>query len=246
MWWQAVFWILLIPLIVIELIVFLKSRKFSWLLFAASVFTYIVAVCYTIDVFKMGRNGIILTLLASAVLMFIIGRMLGKKVKKEKSFPKTDVTIAIAIAVIMVVVFAVSVIFGKLTTSTAPVASVALKDVMIPSDKGEIYPSNGVKILTTTATNDFILPVPVKEAYYSVCIETENGLYQLGKRGDYGYDQYPEVPARSTKSFDYSVEAYRPYESGKPSRILVYAATMETQWMPCDDKATPLYTIPIV
>jgi len=81
-WAIGVFAGLLIPLIIILLIVYLKSKEFYRLLYIVSVFTYAMTIMYWIDVYHLSRNSIIGLLLLSSVLMILIGRIF-RKVKEK-------------------------------------------------------------------------------------------------------------------------------------------------------------------
>lgn len=249
-WWMIVFWLLLVPLIIVEIIVYLKSKKFYWLIYALAIFTYVIAVCYTVDVFDLGKNAIILILLASAALMFLVGRQIGKIVKRRKSVSVLSRSILIILGALLVVVFTVSVMFGTLDESTVPMSSVAANKILVsnPKDQGP-YPANGVSIMTSTYTNRFFMPVPVKPSYYRVCLVMNTGAVQLGQVYA-SQDEFNEVPAGQTKSVDYRVmpnQVYDPNITLVPQKVLVYSTTMDKQWESCDvDAGAPLYTIPVV
>lgn len=249
-WWMVVFWLLLIPLIIVEIIVYLMSKKFYWLVYALAIFTYVISVCYMVDVFDMGKNAIILILLASAALMFVVGRQIGKKAKRQSRVSKCSRNALLALGAVLIVVFVVSVVFGRLQETVVPAASVAAEKIVInnPKDQGP-YPANGVTVMTMSYANGFILPVPVKQEYYRVCLVMESGSVQLGQYYA-DSDRFNEVPARSTKTVEYKVmpnQVYDPAAALVPKEILVYKSTQEKQWEPCEaDSGEPLYTIPVV
>ena len=83
-WAPVVFWVLLIPLIIVLLIVYLRSKRLYRLLYIASVFTYAMTIMYWIDVYQLGRNSIIGLLVLSSLLMILIGRLFHKKNEKRK------------------------------------------------------------------------------------------------------------------------------------------------------------------
>lgn len=249
-WWVAVFWILLIPLVAVEIIVYLKSKKFFWLIYALAIFTYVIAVCYTIDAFDVGKNAIILTLLGSAVLMFLVGRQLGKKNKKQKRVSKSMVWSIVALGALIVIVFTVSVIFGTLAQSTTPAASIAAAKIQVNNPKSEgPFPAGSITVMTTTYTNSFYLPVPVKQEYYTVCLVTSTGSVLLNQIYT-AQEQFPEVGAGKTKSVEYKVQPntiYDPNATSVPQKVLVYKTTQVKQWEPCDTQnGTPLYTIQVI
>ncbi|MBI4146231.1 hypothetical protein HY489_02740 [Candidatus Woesearchaeota archaeon] len=73
MWAQVVFWALVIPLLIVLLIVYLKSKKLHRLMYILSVFTYSMTIMYAIDAYDLGRNAILGLLAFSAALMMYLG-----------------------------------------------------------------------------------------------------------------------------------------------------------------------------
>ena len=73
MWVEIVFWILLVPLLILLSIVYWKSKAFYRLFYILSVFTYSMLIMYLIDAFSLGKNSILGLLFFSAVLMMLIG-----------------------------------------------------------------------------------------------------------------------------------------------------------------------------
>lgn len=246
-WWFVVFWILLIPLIVIELIIFLKSRKFFWLVFALAVFTYIVAVSYTIDVFDLGRNAIILILLASAALMFIIGRQLGKRPRKRVAASEKWTTIALS--ALIVLLFVISVIFGKAAETTTPVPSLSQSEIVktYNEQKGIDYRDQSVVVLKRTITNNFFLPVPVKQYQYMGCLVTDKGTFNLDPYSY--YEQNEEVGAGETKIIDAKLQPHHQPQTTplKATELRVYVEdSREYSRAPCETiTKEPDYRIPV-
>jgi hypothetical protein len=249
-WWFIVFWILLFPLVIVEILIFLKSRKFYWLVYALSIFTYIVAVSYTIDVFDMGRNAIILTLLASAVLMFFIGRQLGKKVKPQKRVSRKEMYIAISLAAIMVIVFVVSVIFGRLQETVTPVESIKESDIVRTyEDQPKFEPQMAqVTVLKRTLSNTFILPVPVSQKNYLACIVTDQGVFNVEPYYE-RVTQDEEVGPGKTKTININIPPYYRTKEQEvdATAIRLYSTEDPYSSFPCDSlEQQPDYTIPIV
>jgi hypothetical protein len=251
MWWQAVFWILLIPLVIVEIIVFLKTKRFAWLLYALAIFVYVVAVCYTLDVFAVGRNAIILTLLASSALMALIGRRLGKSVSKKRRVSRPTLYFAIGLALALALLFILNVTGGPATERLVPVASIKGVDILFHSEAGKVEPygPRTVTLATRELTNTFWLPLPAVGTTYRACVETSNGWSELSWNSD--YEQYPEVPARSTKSY---AVTFTPAWADATARIigkdvLLYGfstdATTNQPWGACDTLGEPLARIPI-
>ena len=77
-WAPVVFWVLLVPLLVVMLIVYLRSKKLYRLLYITSVFAYAMSIMYWIDAYQLGRNAIIGLLLLSSILMIYLGYRLRK------------------------------------------------------------------------------------------------------------------------------------------------------------------------
>ena len=78
-WAPIVFWVLLVPLLIVMLIVYLRSKELYRLVYILSVFTYTMTIMYWIDAYQLGRNAIIGLLLLSALLMMLIGYHIRKK-----------------------------------------------------------------------------------------------------------------------------------------------------------------------
>lgn len=240
MWWQVVFWILLLPLVIVEIIVFLKTKRFSWLIYSLAIFSYVVAVSYTLDVFSAGRNAVILTLLASSGLMVLMGRYLGRRVKKAKRVSRAGVFIVWALIGVLALLFIVSAIGGRLQETTTPVASVS-KDAltMFVAKPGELPLTPGVTLLTREVHNPFFLPVPIKSVTYRACIETTAGWRELS--GRQSWDLPPEVAARSdlTLKVDFEPAWVDQAERVVGNEVLVYAfdatgTSTDRAWAPCD------------
>ena len=73
MWAQVVFWVLLVPLLIVLLVIYVKSRRLYRLFYILSVFTYAMTVMYAIDAYQLGRNAIIGLLALSSVVMMYVG-----------------------------------------------------------------------------------------------------------------------------------------------------------------------------
>jgi hypothetical protein len=255
MWWQLVFWILLLPLIVIELTIFMRSKKLFWLVYALSIFAYVIAVSYTLDVFDASRNAIIVTLLVSAVVMALIGRHLGKGAQKRKGTRMPIVVAAVLIAA-MAVLFAVSAWQGVAANSrstVAPVESVSVQDLtrIVDDTKPNPLGDESVTLITRTVENRFFLPVPVRSLSVRVCLDTPTGFQELYlfERAE----QNPEVAPHSTREIAltfsplYVSEEQQGALVGK--EILIYrledGAGTEMSYVPCEQMESPEWRIPI-
>lgn len=76
----GIFWIGL----VVAIILFAMKRKWYPMMYLISVSLYIFTVGFIIDVFDLSKNGILLILAFSAVLMIGLGLYLSKKIQKLK------------------------------------------------------------------------------------------------------------------------------------------------------------------
>lgn len=251
MWWQAVFGILLIPLVVVEFIVFLKTKRFAWLIYALSIFTYVVAVCYTLDVFAAGRNAIILTLLASSVLMALIGWRLGKSRRKAKRISRPILYAAIGLVAVLALLFVVNAVGGPAVERLVPVASIDADEITYRSEAGKVEPygPRTITLATRELTNSFWLPLPAERVTYRACVETSLGWSELSWSSD--YEQYPEVPARGTSTYDVT---FTPAWVDANARVtgtavLLYAfpndGMTDRSWAACDTLGEPVARIPI-
>jgi len=73
---------LIIPIIIILIIAYVKSKKFYPLMYVLSIFAYVNFVIYIIDKFDFGKAGITLILSISAVLLIILGLFFSKIIKR--------------------------------------------------------------------------------------------------------------------------------------------------------------------
>lgn len=60
--------------IIIAVIYYLRYKKFSIVVFVASISTYVFAVFYTWDVFDLNKNWVLMILLISSIIMMILGK----------------------------------------------------------------------------------------------------------------------------------------------------------------------------
>jgi len=85
MWSLVVFWVLIVPLIIVMAIVYATGRKLYRLLYILSVFTYAMTIMYAIDAFDLSKNAIIILLAISSLLMILLGlKFRKKKIKRGK------------------------------------------------------------------------------------------------------------------------------------------------------------------
>jgi hypothetical protein len=67
---------------------YLKYKKVSQTVFIASISTYIFAVFYAMDVFKLSKNGVLGLLVISTILMMVVGKYFSKKVNTTTKLKK--------------------------------------------------------------------------------------------------------------------------------------------------------------
>lgn len=243
MWWEPVFWILLIPLIVVEIIIFVKTKRIYWLIYALAIFTYVVTVSYTLDVFDANRNAIILTLIASAILMALIGRHLGKTHKKQKEVSRAALTMASILAIFMILLFAISAIFGQAEETVQPVDSLTTQEITFTVSRDEPRPFeqvDGPIILVRSITNPFVLPIPIEQKEYRACLVTSSGLQEVFVQQS--YERYPEVAPGDTEEFNVRVNPTGLQEETNVTELRVYESE---EYVPCSDRGAPDYLIPI-
>lgn len=59
--------------LVFAIVYYFKFKKIYLILYIAAIATYIFSVFYTWDVFELNKNGVLLMLLASTVVMILLG-----------------------------------------------------------------------------------------------------------------------------------------------------------------------------
>jgi len=246
MWWIAVFWILLVPLVIIEFVVYLKTRKFSWLVYAIALFTFITAVNYTIDVFSLSRNAIIIILLACSALMALIGRQIGKKTVNAK----VRVIISIVLFSVMFLLAATSVIFGQVSEVITPRSSIPANEfISFYTAQGDIkyIPGQQATILTRSVTNNFFLPAPVQQHTFRTCLKSASGMQEMYYEQSYTGNE--EVGAKSTKEIPIRVGSVQLDKNDAPIELLIYKiqpSAYSRAYIPCQELGEPDWRIPIV
>ena len=77
----GIFWVGLI----VSIILFAVKRKWYPIMYLVSICLYIFTAGFMIDVFDMGKNGILGVLAFSALIMILLGFYLSVSSKKEKA-----------------------------------------------------------------------------------------------------------------------------------------------------------------
>ncbi|MEK6974637.1 MAG: hypothetical protein AABW41_05375 [Nanoarchaeota archaeon] len=80
----GIFWVSLI----VAIILYAIKRKWSPLVYMISVSLYIFTVGFVIDIFELKKNGVLLILFASALIMILLGWYLSKKLDPLKTVKK--------------------------------------------------------------------------------------------------------------------------------------------------------------
>ncbi len=219
-WAPVVFWVLLVPLLIVMLIVYLRSKRFFRLVYIISVFTYAMMIMYWIDSYKLGRNAIIGLLVLSSLLMIFLGYLMhidaSKKLKRQNA--KISITCIVLIAII--ITLSAMPIGWQITTSQ--VSSVSLQDIMPILEEGKPhYATPGTNIYSITITNTF-LPRQYELPIANACLyNTEKNAYQwtnvnwdvTGLPSDFGPNLNTIELGRETKTANLRITSnpqYRP------------------------------------
>ncbi len=178
MFWQPLFWGLLIPCLIVLGILYGTTRKVYKLFYILSLFVYVIAVAYIIDVFDLGRNWILALLVFSAVLMILIAAWLSRKgEEKPKKRDKSDAGAAgkrhlwtlLGILVVMLLLIIVSGLDIGVTREVSVAQSLERSQLIVPLSAGEPYPLPPVPVANYSYANAFFLPVVVPDQYFLAC-----------------------------------------------------------------------------
>ncbi len=165
MWWQVLFWFLLVPTLVILGVVYGTSKKLYKLFYILAAFTYVIFIAYVIDVFSLGRNWILGLLVFSALLMLLLGYRLATREKRGKrartSRARQNRRCWVVLAAILTLMLAL-IILGSLDTGFS-------REVQIGNlTRGEVLAMSG-RVATFTYSNSFILPQVIPDQYVVAC-----------------------------------------------------------------------------
>lgn len=224
-WAPIVFWVLLVPLLIVMLIVYLRSKKFSRLVFILSVFTYAMTVMYWIDAYKLGRNAIVGLLVASSILMMYLGWRMHKE-KQKKTNSTRSAKLAALCMVIIAIIVAISAAPIGWNVSGIAARSVRLSDIQPILEEGQPSYPTSFPIYTMTITNNFI-PRQFELPQASVCLyNTEkksatnaNVMWDIGQeQSDFGlFGQVVEVMS-GTKIANLKISS-NPYYKPSPREV---------------------------
>ena len=84
MWVEVVFWLLVIPLLILLMVLYAKGKRLYKVMYVLSVFTYSMLIMYTIDAYDLNRDWILGLLAFSALLMMLVGYHFHKGPQKRK------------------------------------------------------------------------------------------------------------------------------------------------------------------
>ena len=79
----SIFWIGLI----VGIILFAKSKRLYSVFYVISIALYIFTAGFMIDAFNFGKNGILITLVFSAILFMVLGYYFSKVLRSETPTP---------------------------------------------------------------------------------------------------------------------------------------------------------------
>jgi len=165
-WWQILFWFLLVPTLIILGVVYGTSKRLYKLFYILASFTYVIFIAYLIDVFSLGKNWILGLLVFSAVLMLLLGyRLATKRGKVRTRRAKQDRRCWFLLALILVLML-VLVILGSLArVMRTPhlVVSLPRQEVAATTMGG------GVSLGTMTYENSFFLPATIPDRAVTAC-----------------------------------------------------------------------------
>ncbi len=225
MWWQVLFWALLVPCLIVLGIVYGTSRKLYRLFQILATFTYVILVAYVIDVFSLGRNWILGLLVLSAVLMLLLGyRMARKPAKRRKPSSANLVALAVLVAVMLLLI-----VLGALRLGTTrDVAAVPSLTRAALWTNASAYPSEpSVPVANITYADGSFLPYVVPDQYFAACFRDAQGGYAPEDLSVFidGQNVYPgdsafeEVMPGETVTRHLSVvQRLRPVEKGDPGQ----------------------------
>ncbi len=79
MWVQVVFWVLVIPLLILLMILYARGKKLYRVMYILSAFTYSMLIMYLIDAYDLNRDWILGLLALSTIIMMFAGYHFHKK-----------------------------------------------------------------------------------------------------------------------------------------------------------------------
>ena len=188
MWWPVVFWVLLVPLLIVLGITYASTRKLYRLSHLLSLFTYIVLIAYVIDVFRLNKDWILGLLFLSTILIIGAGVYVSRQQPKKKknrmgSWPLW------AIMAIMIILLVMG-LFGRAALERS------VQTHPLPEETSD----EQLKALTITYTNNYWLPVGLPKTEAQICVEGQEPYrYWL----ENSYQESTELMPGATKEITY-------------------------------------------
>jgi len=226
-WATIVFWVLLVPLIIVMLVVYLRSRKFSRLVFILSVFTYAMTVMYWIDAYQLGRNSIVLLLVLSSLLMMFIGYLMHRQRTEKEAWGSWKTATGCMIIIAIIVALSASPIGWSVTSSA--VSSVRLSDIQPVLEEGQPSYAKSIPIYTTTVTNTFI-PRQYELPQATAC------LYNTEKQAYGGTNVFWDIQSQPS---DFG-QGLNTMEVGRESKIATLKTSSNPYYKPSPREAVPV------
>lgn len=171
-WAPIVFWILLVPLLIILLIVYLKSKNLYRLVYIVTVFTYAMTIMYWIDAYTLGRNAIIGILVLSSLIMIAQGFAMHKRLFEDKPIPHLGIACVALIGILVITGISAS-SFGWQESAQAA-TSLSRQDVYRIQDENTPPQAQGPIIYTISVTSS--IPRQYELPFTTACLyNSQNG-----------------------------------------------------------------------
>jgi hypothetical protein len=241
-WMPVVFWILLIPLLVVLLFTYIRGKKLHRLAYILAVFTYTMTIMYWIDAFNLGRNVIISMLLFSSILMIFVGYLMHRKTMIRSR--KQNAAFAIASMVLIFLLIIVSALPIGMNVTEQTVESVQRDQIIRLSDSG-FMGQQGIDVHEITLTSTFmprryVLP-GVNVCMYNSVDQSVVDMHAQWQTRDFGnyIEAYREPQSVSLQLFPHYRFAPTP-EAGNQTfeeydQVLLYFHDEQWRWVACLD-----------
>jgi len=170
MFWQILFWVLLVPTLIVLGIIYGTSKRLYKLFYILATFTYVITIAYVIDVFDLGRNWILGLLTFSAILMILLGYRLTRKGEEPKRRPqptRRNLALLFVILAAMLLLIVVAALNLGATRDVTIAKSVSREAIVVGDGKG--YQPLLLTIANFTYANSFIVPYVVPDHYFAAC-----------------------------------------------------------------------------
>lgn len=191
--WEVIFWVLLVPVLIIMGIMYGTSKKLFKLFAVLATYTYVIFIAYIIDVFELNRNWVLGLLVFSALLMIFLGWRLGKrdsekksvKSKSLKSRTKNDkldnrwlwlVLLTVLLMVVIIVFSALNIGVKRTVTTRNSITESEINSALNSTTEPEVIP-----LANFTYENNGLLPAVIPDQSFTACWYNE-------KSGEYGFE----------------------------------------------------------